>query len=146
MPGVPNWEGQEDSFVEEFLQADRDVNRPNEGDVCHWIEAGREESRHMGCPVGGERCEFRAEERGRGRGHNHVSEERQGLAVQDWAIVNPTGRGRDVSNAQGRGSRQEALFGKKVYTVVHIVVSMGLCPGEPELPRMGADGVEECLE
>ena len=30
--------------------------------------------------------------------------------------------------------------------VIHIVVGVGLCPGESELPGVGADGVEECLE
>ena len=110
------------------------------------VEAGREKSKHMGCPGGGERCKFQAEEGGRGRSHYHISEERQGLAVQDWATVNPMGGGRNVSDAQGWGGRQKALLSEKVNTVVHIVVGVGMSPGESELPGMGADGVEECLE
>ena len=40
MPGIPNWEGREDSFMEEFPQADRDINCPDEGDMLDWVEAG----------------------------------------------------------------------------------------------------------
>ena len=132
--------------MKEFSQADRDINRPNEGDMFSRIEAGREEPRHMGRPEGRERCEFQAEEGGRGRSHHHISEECQRLAIQDWAIVNPTGGGRNISEVQGWRGRQEALFSEKVYTVVHIIVGVGTCPGESELPGMGADGIEECLE
>ena len=65
MPSVPNREGRENLFMEEFLQADRDVDCPDEGDVRGRIEVGREKSGHMGRPEGGEGCELRAEERRR---------------------------------------------------------------------------------
>ena len=146
VPCVTNWEGRENPLVKKFPQANGDINRPNEGDMLSRVEVGREKPGHMGCPEGREGCEFRAEERGRGRSHHHISEESQGLAVQDWTIVNPTGGGRNIGEAQGRGSRQEALLSQEVYTVVHIIVSVGARPREPELSGMSADGVEEGLE
>ena len=66
VPGVPNREGGENPFVEELPQADRDINRPDEGDMLSRVEVGREEPGHMGCPRGGEGREFRTEERGGG--------------------------------------------------------------------------------
>ena len=75
VPGVSNWESRENLFVKKFLQANRDINRPNEGDMFNRVEVGREESGHMGRPEGRERCELRAEEWGRGRSHYHISEE-----------------------------------------------------------------------
>ena len=74
------------------------------------VEASREKSGHMGRPEGRERSELWAEERGRGGSHHHISEERQGLAVQDRAAVNPMGGGRDAGDVQGWGGRQETLL------------------------------------
>ena len=75
MPSVTNGKGGDDSLVEKLLQADRDVNLPDEWNVFGGIKAGREGSKHVGRPGGGEGGELGAEEGWGGGCHDYVSEE-----------------------------------------------------------------------
>ena len=50
MPGVAYGKGGDNPLVEEFAQADRDVNLPDERNMLCRIEVGRESSKHIGRP------------------------------------------------------------------------------------------------
>ena len=74
-PGVADGKGGEDLFMEKLMQANRDVDFPDEQGMFCGIEAGRESSEHVGRPRGGEGGELGAEEQRGGRGNYHVSED-----------------------------------------------------------------------